>query len=812
MARWHSVWSPLLIGVFAATFGCTTSSPAPAPNSAGQATTDDSTAGDPAPTASAGAAAKSWPDAPDVPYVEIMTEVDGIAIPRLKVAQESMQLAGKVAADVGNPHAQKKPGEKTTGDWVSIRFNSEPKVLNSIIEPSAVEQYISLYTRDALAWQDWDTFEYVPHLASKWIIEDSVKLSPDHPGKERRVAAEGGMPVGSLEFDYAKPADPKAEPPKLTFETQDKDGKPLAAVWVGVFPVGKILGAPITGYHQWSDAAGKVHISGIPSGKYTLKVGAEVYGVATRAADGSLTVIAGSADNPLTEELKAANSDALALKPTDWIDIQAQTYFTFYLRPEAKWSDGTPFTTKDLEFGYAVLNNSTVDGEQLRVYYQDLVECKGLTPHTCRMRYRQQYFKALEFTAGVAQFCPPFHLFEKFLKEDNKQLTLEPLTEQEEAAQNKLSAHGKAFAKFFNTDSRYNSETPLGTGRYIKGRWDVGDRLELNRNPNYWLPERAAYLDKIIVRFIPDNTTAMQAFKAGDIDFFWYMTPEQYFEDLKGPPDWFQNKYVKADWYSPMFNYVGYNLLRPQLQDRRVRVALSLLFDKEEFLKEKLYGAAQIVSGSQYYFGPGYDHTVAPLGYDPETARDLLAEAGWVDTDNDGLLDKDGLRMVLDLPIPPGNAVVKDRVELFQKSLKTVGIQLNINYLEWASFIEKVRSKDFDLCTLSWATPVESDPYQIWHSSGAGKDSRGSNHVSFNNAQGDELIEMLRLTLDEKTRARIHYSFHRITDAEQPYMFLYCIKDFGAYHQRFRGVKWYRLRPGFDLGEWYVPKDEQVHK
>jgi peptide/nickel transport system substrate-binding protein len=759
------------------------------------------------------ATAKTWPEYPDVPYLDIMSEVDGIELPRLTSAQQSLQLEGAIPADVGNKLAASRPGEKATGDWLRIRFNSEPKVLNSIIESSAVEQYISMLTREALLRQNPETFEFEPHIASKWVTEDSIKLSPDYAGKECRVAPEGGQPTTTLEFEYAAPSDPQAAPPKLTFVTQDKDGQPLGQLWVGVYPVGRILGAPTTGYHQWSDEQGKITISGIPTGKYTLKVGSELYGLATKHDDGSLTVTAGSAENPLTEVLKAAGSDSLTLKPEDWIDIQQQTYFTFYLRPEVKWSDGTPFTTKDLEFGYTVINNTTVDGEPLRVYYQDLVECRGLTPHVVRMRYRQQYFKALEFTTGVAMFCPPFHLFERFFKEDGgKQLTLEPLTKEQEEAQNKVSAHGQTFGKFFNTDPRYNIETPLGTGPYVKGQWVRDDRLELNRNPDYWLPERAAFLDKIVVRFIPDNTTAMQAFKAGDIDFFWNMTPEQYFEDLKGNPEWFESKYVKASWFSPMFNYFGYNMLQPQLQDRRVRIALSLLFDKQDFLEKKLYNAAAIVSGSQYYFGPGYDHEVAPLGYDPETARDLLAEAGWVDTDNDGILDKDGLQMRLKMPIPPGNPVAKDRVELFQKSLKTVGIELEVNFLEWASFIDKIRSKDFDICTLSWATPVESDPFQIWHSSGAGRGSRGSNHVSFNSPLGDELIEMLRLTLDEPKRQKIHFTFHRLTDAEQPYTFLYCVKEFGAYPQRFRGVKWYRLRPGFDLTEWYVPKDEQMFK
>ena len=106
----------------------------------------------------------------------------------------------------------------------------------------------------------------------------------------------------------------------------------------------------------------------------------------------------------------------------------------------------------------------------------------------------------------------------------------------------------------------------------------------------------------------------------------------------------------------------------------------------------------------------------------------------------------------------------------------------------------------------------ESDPFQIWHSSGAKPGNRGSNSISFANAQADELIDKLRVTLDGKKRQRIHHAFHRLLDSEQPYLFLWVPKEFGVYHKRFRNVKWYRLRPGFDLSEWYVPKNEQRHK
>lgn len=754
-------------------------------------------------------AATTQRTADGIPIVPIMTEVDGIPIPRLEAATQSLQLSGPLPVDLGNEHALKKPGEKATGDTLVIRFNSEPKTMNAITETSAVQTYISAQVTEALARQNPETFAFEPHIASRWVVEDSVKLAANYPGSERKIARDGGEPAETLTIDYVGAAK-GTEPAVIDLTTFGPDGKPLGGVWVGVFSEGRIVGFPSTGAHQWSDAAGKVTISGMPTGKYTIRVGAEVYGLTTLAADGTLTVTPGTPENPLTQQLAKDNATSLTLKDGEWVNRQEQTYTTFYLRDDVKWSDGAPFTTKDIEFAYATINNTTVDGDAIRTYYSDLVECAALSPQIVRMRYRQQYFKSFEFTAGLGAYTPPFHAYAKLVEEKlGRPLTLERLTPEEETAQKKISAHGAEFGKFFNTDATYN-RAPLGTGQYTVGRWETGDRLELVRNPNYWLPERAAYLDKIVVKFIPDNVTAMQAFKAGEIDFFWLPTPEQFFEDLKGPPDWFAGKYVKASWYSPMFNYFGYNMLKDEFKDRRVRIALSMLFDKADFLEKKLYGQGAIVSGTQYYFGPGYDHDVAPLAYDPETARDLLAAAGWVDSNNDGLLDKDGKAMKFKLPMPKGNAVAEERVQLFQRNLKDVGIELNIEFLEWASFIDRLKAKNYDICTLSWATPVESDPYQIWHSSGAGRESRGSNHVSFANPLADELIETMRVTLDETKRKQMHSALHHLLDQEQPYSFLYCVKDFGVYHQRFRGVKWYRLRPGFDLTEWYVPKDEQL--
>ena len=785
--------------------GCAKSGPA-SPSNFSTTKSDSAVKSTSATTGDSKSKSVYWEDYPDVPKVEIMTEVDGIKIPRMSLKQDTLKLTGAVPADVGNEHAKQKASEPVTGDTLTVRFNSEPKVLNPMTENSAVMRYIMQYVNDPLFKQNNETFEYEPRLAKSQIVEDSVKLSADYPGRERRVAMSGASAQATIELDYVMPpptGGKSAEGPKLTLVTSDKDGNPVGHTWVGIFPIGKIPGASTTGYHDWTDDKGQLVIGGFPTGKYTIRTGDEVFGQSQRQDNGVLVVTPASPENPLRE--------AMTLKEGEWQDVQEKTYATFYLREDAKWSDGVPFTTRDLEFGYALLNSPFVDGDSTRTYYADLVECKALSPQIIRMRYRQQYFKAAEFRNEMSIYISPMHFFEAIFKAQGRELTLDPLTPAEEAAKKQISARGQEFGKFYNTDERYNSK-PLGNGSYIVDKWERKDRVELVRNPNYWEPSKAGHVDRIIIKFIPDQVTALTALRAGEIDFYYDMDSVQYFDDWPTLDQTTQENYVKAAWFSPQFQYLGWNELAGPFKDRRVRIALTMLLDRQDFVDKKLHGDAIVVSGAQYVFGPAYDNAVAPIGYDPETARDLLTEAGWTDSDNDGILDRNGEKFQITLRVPQGRAIYTQIAEVLQKNLKNVGIDLQIQMMEWASFIDKFRAKECDATIARWAMPIESDPFQIWHSSEGAREKRGSNTISFRNQKADELIEMLRVTLDDGKRFRINQSLHRLLDSEQPYTFLWAPKEFGAYHKRFRNVKWYRLRPGFNLAEWYVPKEEQLHK
>jgi peptide/nickel transport system substrate-binding protein len=182
----------------------------------------------------------------------------------------------------------------------------------------------------------------------------------------------------------------------------------------------------------------------------------------------------------------------------------------------------------------------------------------------------------------------------------------------------------------------------------------------------------------------------------------------------------------------------------------------------------------------------------------------LLLEAGWYDRDGDGLRDKNGQPFRFELLLPSGAENPRRRAALMKENLRKMGIDMTIRELEWATFIESINDRKFDAVNLGWAGEAEEDPYQLWHTSQS--ENRGSNMVGFGTAETDRMIESMRLMIDDHERHEAMFGFHRILHAQQPYLFLFASPNLGLYDKRYRGVKFYPIRPGYDLTEWFLPE------
>ena len=204
-----------------------------------------------------------------------------------------------------------------------------------------------------------------------------------------------------------------------------------------------------------------------------------------------------------------------------------------------------------------------------------------------------------------------------------------------------------------------------------------------------------------------------------------------------------------------------------------------------------------------------YDESIPTIKYDPDKARKLLAEAGWKDTDADGVLDKvvDGRKVDFRFRflLNSGNEQREQIMLILDDEFKKVGIDAEIQKLEWSVLLENLRTRDYDAYVGAWVNdPIPTDPYQLWHSSQA--ENNGSNYTSFRNKRADEIIEANRLEFDETKRIALMKEFQNIVVDEQPYTFLWMPLWPSVYNKRLQNVNYSLTRPGYNPSQWWVPK------
>lgn len=437
---------------------------------------------------------------------------------------------------------------------------------------------------------------------------------------------------------------------------------------------------------------------------------------------------------------------------------------TFRLRKNVRWHDGHPFTADDVLYTYNVM----IDPKTPTAYAGDFLKVKKaevLDAHTFRVTYDKPFAPAL-MSWGSAIL--PKHLL------DGKDITTSPLTRK-----------------------------PIGTGPYIFKEWVSGQKIVLISNPDYF--EGRPFIDGYIMRIIPDMATMFLELRANGIDRMG-LTPIQYTRQTEN--NFFKNNFNKYRYLSFSYTYLGYNLQNPLFKDKRVRQAISYAINKEEIIHGVLKGLGKTATGPYKPGSWAYNPNVKTYPYDPNKARELLARAGWRDSDGDGILDKDGVPFAFEIITNQGNEVRAKCAEIIQRRLSEIGIKVKIRILEWAAFVNDfINKRRFDATILGWTIPLDPDIYDVWHSSKTGP--KELNFISFSNAEVDKLIEMARSTFDQSKRKKYYYRIQEILAEEQPYTFLFVPDALPIIHKRFRGIEPAPLGIGYNFMKWYVPKEEQ---
>jgi peptide/nickel transport system substrate-binding protein len=462
---------------------------------------------------------------------------------------------------------------------------------------------------------------------------------------------------------------------------------------------------------------------------------------------------------------------------SDWTIAEDGKTFTFRIKRGVTFSDGEPLTADDVVFSYQFIMNEKIDAPRQRVYYEKIKGVEKVNDYEVKFTLKDTYFKNFESIATMDLLSKKFY--------------------------------GSISPEEFNR----STGLLIGSGPYRLAdprswRNEPGKPVELLRNERYW--GEPAPFDKLIWRIVQNESARMTTFLNGDVDEFG-PSPEQYVTMLKDEKLVARTQHFEYDSPTGGYIFVGWNQKRDgkptPFADKRVRQAMTMLIDRQAICDQIMLGYAKVASGPFNPLGNQVDKSIQPWPFDPAAAKKLLAEAGYTDRDNDGVVDgPDGRPLKFQISYPSTSDTYNRAVLLMKDTFARGGVVCEPKPTEWSVLLQDMDARKFDAISLGWGGTIEGDLYQIFHSS---QDvAGGDNVIAYRNTALDKAIEMARTNPDESERNALWQQCHRIMHEDQPYTFLFTRKALVFMDARIQNVQ--RVTTGLNpLIEWFVPVEKR---
>jgi peptide/nickel transport system substrate-binding protein len=441
--------------------------------------------------------------------------------------------------------------------------------------------------------------------------------------------------------------------------------------------------------------------------------------------------------------------------------------YTFHLNKDAKWHDGVDFTAADVVFSADALANPE-SGSAYTGSFVDTVESwRAIDDDTIEMVAKEPVYTFL-FDIQTLYIIPK-HIWEDV-----------PLAD-------------------WRTDPGATGADPsrvIGTGPFKFQEWRPGESVTLVRNDDYY--GKVPYLDAYTMRVWPDQTAAVNALLNGEVDSVTLESADV--AAVEGTPG-----VAIAEYPSLGFLFYEFNLdpeVTTKWQDQRVRQALIYALDRQSIVDNILLGYAEVAQGTQptvsYAYAP--DRITTKYDYDPEKAAALLDEAGWTDSDGDGIRDKDGEALSFELLYPAGLSEWDQLAAYTQDAWSAVGVDAQPRALEFPALIEATTTNPtFDIAyyRFGWdASFIQDamfgcDQYQV-----------GFNDMKYCNPKLDAINDEAKRTFDQDARRELLIQASNIVNDEQPVGILVFEKGHVAYNdslQNYRPGTW-----GIDLTQVWI--------
>ena len=476
--------------------------------------------------------------------------------------------------------------------------------------------------------------------------------------------------------------------------------------------------------------------------------------------------------------------------------------YTFDIQEEAVWDNGTPITAKDFIFTVKAVFNP-----HYRSLYTDqfiLIDRIEVDPMSEKKFtvYSQKYVLGKEslsnFTILPAHLLDPENIYANY--------TLKDLQNTENKEKYSSDEQLKKLGALLSSPKNMGQDGELsGSGPYKLKAWKTGESLVLVKKENWWgsslsnkYSRLTAIPKRITYKIVPDFNAAISLMRNGEIDI---ISKAEVREIVKlKEDDFFKEKF---NFYAPSIYrhlFIMLNTLDPKLTDKKVRRALAHLIDLKE-LSDAIYMGEDNVVKTPVHPSKSYYHKgLTPIDYNVEKAKALLQEAGWSDTNNNGIVDKiiNGELTELNLEYsyyaPSKNAA--DLGQLYKEAAQPAGVNIVVTSMEGRPLQMGWRNKSFELSTAGTSCyPFYDDFHLKWNS------QSGSNYFSFGNAESDEIIETIKKTTDPKKLNDLYMRFQEIVYDEQPVIFIHTGFNQIMAHKKFGQLTTSQLSPGYFVNE-----------
>lgn len=411
---------------------------------------------------------------------------------------------------------------------------------------------------------------------------------------------------------------------------------------------------------------------------------------------------------------------------TTWEVSDDGLTYRFDLRPDVRWHDGEPFTSRDV--AYTLQEAWRQHHSRGRAVFAHVVDIDTSDPLAIVWKLSQPAPYLLLTLAASEYPVLPRHLFE------GREILTNP-----------------------------HNVQPVGTGPFRFVSWARGNQIVLERNPDYWDKPKPA-LDRIVVRFLPDATATAIALETGTIDLG--TVPRSEVERLKDNPE--LAILTETASFSPSFFHVELNLDRPYFKDVRVRQAIAHAIDREFIARDIVGDAVVATSPIPAQIEAFFEPDLPAYPFDLERAARLLDEAG-LHPGPDGVR----LRIFIDF----AGSTSTTRIALHMRStLSKVGIALQARGTDQGEYINRVFTRrDFDLSMTGGGTG--RDPaigvQRFYWSKNITRGVAFSNGAGYRNATVDRLLEAAQSELDQARRKEYYREFQQIAMTELPYIPMY---------------------------------------